>query len=136
MKTSTFQPKWRARLRPLLYLGVGAVIGIGFGLYLAWVVWPVEFTDANPAVLQASYRRDYVLMIADAYALDGDLATARQQVATLGEDGQEFLLSTLLDMISRGEREGDIRRLARLAADLGLNSPAMDPYLTPVEPES
>ena len=125
-----------AWLRALVYTGVGLVVGIGLGLYLGWVAWPAEFTNANPSVLQTTHRRDYVLMIADAYAVDGDLAAAQERVASLGEDGQEFLMATLLDMILRGEQEGDTRRLARLADDLGLYSPAMEPYLTLPEPTS
>jgi len=136
MKWATTQQSRRAWLRVLTYAGIGLVVGIGLGLYLGWVAWPAEFTNANPSVLQTNHRRDYVLMIADAYAVDGDVAAAQQRLASLGEDGQEFLMSTLLDMILRSESEGDIRRLARLATDLGLYSPAMEPYLTPLEPAS
>jgi len=136
MKWATMQQSGYAWLRALAYAGIGLVVGIGLGLYLGWVAWPAEFTNANPSVLQTNHRRDYVLMIADAYAVDGDLAAAQERAASLGEDGQEFLMATLLDMILRGEQEGDTRRLARLADDLGLYSPAMEPYLTPPEPAS
>lgn len=118
-----------------IYVGIGLALGVTLGLYLGWVAWPAEFTNANPSVLQESHRHDYVLMIADAYAVDGDLAAAHQRVASLGEDGSEFLLSFLLDQILRGDNEDDTRRLARLAADLGMSSPAIEPYLTPAEPE-
>lgn len=136
MKWATTQQSERAWLRTLAYAGIGLVVGIGLGLYLGWVAWPAEFTNANPSVLQTNHRRDYVLLIADAYAVDGDVAAARQRVASLGQDGQEFLMSTLLDMILRSEDEGGIRRLARLADDLGLYSPAMEPYLASPEPAS
>lgn len=123
-----------AWLRALVYAGIGLVVGIGLGLYLGWVAWPAEFTNANPSVLETNHRRDYLLMIADAYAVEGDVAAAQQRLAGMGEGGQEFLMSTLLDMILRVEDEGDIRRLARLADDLGLYSPAMEPYLASPEP--
>lgn len=117
------------RLRPLLVVLLGLGIGIGLGLYLGWVAWPTEFTDANPAVLQESYRQDYVRMVADAYAADGDLTAARQRIASLGEDGRDFLLSVTLDAILLGQDDVTIRRLVRLSADLGLSSPALQPYL-------
>jgi hypothetical protein len=119
----------RRWLRIMGLVSIGLVAGAGLGLYLGWVAWPTEFTDANPSVLQESYRRDYALMIAAAYAVDGDLSAAQRRVTSLGEDGQDFLFSLLLDMILRGDNEAEIRPVARLAADLGLYSPAMEPYL-------
>ncbi len=118
------------------WLQIGAIVGLGLvvgsllGLYLGWVAWPTEFTDANPAVLSEAYKQDYVRMIATVYRADSDLAAARQRVRTLGEDGQEFLYSFVLDQILQGEQGSDVRALAQLAHDLGLESPALQPYLT------
>ncbi len=119
-----------ARLRPLLFIVIGLALGIGLGLYLGWAAWPTEFTDANPSVLQETYRRDYVRLIADAYTADNNLPAAQQRVASLGEDGLDVVLSVTLDTILQGEDEADIRRLVKLAADLGLSSPAMTPFLS------
>lgn len=115
----------------LLVVGLG--IGAGLGLYLGWVAWPTEYTDADPSILQEDYRRDYVLMVAAAYEMDGNLAAAAQRINDLGADSHDFLLSLLLDMILQEANEEEIRQVARLAADLGLDSPAMGPYLTPTE---
>ncbi|MCP4423867.1 MAG: hypothetical protein GY803_05190 [Chloroflexi bacterium] len=119
-----------ARLRAILIVILGLALGVGLGLYLGWVAWPIEFTDANPSVLAESYRQDYVRMVAVAYAADGDLDGAGRRIASLGADGQDFLLSVTLDAVLRAEDEAEIRRLVRLAADLGLSSPAMTPYLS------
>lgn len=118
-----------ARLRSFLLILLGLVLGAALGLYLGWVAWPTEFTNANPSVLQESYRQDYARMIADAYAADDNLAAARQRVERLGADGEAFLLSVTLDAILLGDNEAQIRRLVRLAADLGLSSPALTPFL-------
>ncbi len=118
------------RLRDPLMVILGLAIGAGLGLYLGWVAWPTEFTDANPSVLQESYRQDYVRMIAATYAADGNLDTAQQRLASLGEDGKGTLLSVTIDAILLGENELEIRRLVSLAADLDISSPAMTPYLT------
>jgi hypothetical protein len=112
------------------FIGSGLVIGIGLGLFLGWVAWPTEFTDANPSVLAEAYKQDYVLMLAADYALTNDLPTARQKIATLGEGGEDFLFSFTLDQILQGNDPAEIRWLAQLANDLGRYSPAMDPFLT------
>jgi len=118
-----------------LFILLGLAIGIGLGLAVGWVFWPTQFTDANPAVLDDNYRRDYLLLIADGYALDNNLAAAQQRVDELGEDGSQFMLSVLIDMILRQQDEAAIRRLTRLANDLGQYTPAMAPYL-PITPEA
>ena len=123
----------RRWIRILALLAVGMAAGIGLGLYLGWVVWPTEFTDAAPELLQESFRRDYVRMTAAAYGLDGDLVTAQRRIDDLGATGEAFVLSVTLDAILRGEDEAEIRQLARLATDLGLESPALLPYVSPVE---
>lgn len=123
-----------SRLRPFLIIIIGLALGIGLGLYLGWVAWPTEFTDANPAILQETYRRDYVRLIAAAYTADENLTAAQQRVASLGEDGRDLVLAVTLDTILQGGDDGEIRQLVRLAADLGLSSPAMAPYLPEAAP--
>lgn len=117
------------RIRSLFVILLGMGLGAGLGLYLGWVAWPTEFTDANPSVLQENYRKDYARMIADAYAADGNLTAAQQRINRLGTDGQAFFLSVTLDAILLGQDEAEIRRLVSLASDLGLSSPAMTPFL-------
>jgi len=117
------------RLRIPFFILLGLALGIGLGLIIGWIAWPTEFTDANPAVLQENYRRDYILMIADAYALDGNLAAARQRLDSLGEDADALLLDIVIDAILRQQNEAQIRRLTQLADDLGLYTPAMAPYV-------
>jgi hypothetical protein len=123
-----------SRLRPLLIIVVGLALGIGLGLYLGWVAWPTEFTDANPAILQETYRQDYVRLIAAAYTADNNLPTAQRRVANLGADGRDVVLAVTLDTILQGGDDVEIRQLVRLAADLGLSSPAMTPYLPEATP--
>lgn len=115
------------------------VAGVGLGLYLGWVAWPTEFTDANPGVMQEGYQHDYVMMVATAYDLDHNLPDARKRIAGLGENGTETLLTYTINLILLpGADVTDIRRLVALSYDLGLYSPAMDLYLTDptVEPNN
>ncbi len=121
------------RLPAPIFILLGLAIGVGLGLAVGWVFWPTEFTDANPAVLDDGYRRDYVQLIADSYALDNNLAAAQQRIGDLGEGGPQYVLTVLIDMILRQEDEAAIRRLARLANDIGQYTPAMAPYLAAPE---
>lgn len=118
------------RLPAPIFILLGLAIGVGLGLAVGWVFWPTEFTDANPAVLEERYRRDYVQLIADSYAQDNNLAQAQQRIGDLGEGGPDYVLQVLIEMILRQEDEAAIRRLTRLANDIGQYTPAMAPYLS------
>lgn len=117
------------RLKIPFLLLIGCTIGLGLGLYLGWVVLPTEYTNANPAYLADDYQRDYVRMIAAAYAVEGDLAAAQQRLAGLGDEGEAVLTAVMLDAILQPSSDNETRQLVNLAAALGIYSPAMDPYL-------
>jgi hypothetical protein len=113
-----------------MWLGLGLLLGVAFGLFLGWVAWPAEFSDTDPTFLNDGYQRDYALMIASAYSLDGDLSIARRRLRSLGlEDSSGWLLLVTVDHILNSGDETGSRLLVKLSSDLGLYSPAMDPYL-------
>jgi hypothetical protein len=101
----------------------GLVLGVALGLVLGWLVWPIQYTETDPALLRDDYRRDYVIMIATIYASDGDLTAARQRLAHLGSDNRDYLLDLTAELVASGQDESVTRPLARLSADLGLISP-------------
>lgn len=123
--------------RVVLWIGAGLMLGVGAGLYFGWVVWPPEFTNTDPAILREDYKRDYAVMIAQAYAVDGDLDAARRRLYSLGEpEPDRWLLTLTVDTILSGRDEAqEIRPLVGLARALGLSSPAMAPYLDELQPE-
>jgi hypothetical protein len=116
-------------VRPFAIIALGLALGAALGLYLGWVAWPTEFSDATPALLADSYKQDYLLMVATVYAADQDLAAAQQAVQSLGDNGRAYLNAYVLDQILGGSRAPELRYLAQLARDLGLESPALQPYL-------
>lgn len=122
----------RNLLRSLIWLALGLLIGAAFGLFLGWVAWPAEFSETDPSFLDDSYQREYALMIASAYSLDGDLATAQRRLRGLGlEDSTGWLLLVTVDHILNGGDPVGSSHLVNLSSDLGLYSPAMDPFLPP-----
>ena len=122
-------------IRAFIWIGLGLALGLALGLYLGWELWPTEFVDADPAILREDYRRDYALMAANAYALDGDLEAARLRIYRLGaEEPERWLLSLTVDAILSGRDEQTvILPLVHFAHDLGLESPALAPYLSAAE---
>jgi hypothetical protein len=125
----------RGILRVIAWLAIGALIGIAFGFLVGWVIWPIEFTEADPTVLEETYQTDYTIMIAAAYELDQDLNLAQRRLASLGAgDAEAWLLTVTVDHILDDGQESEIRQLVRLADHLGLRSPLMAPYLADPEP--
>jgi hypothetical protein len=127
------------RLR-LAIIVVSLVAGLGLGVLAAW--WfPLHSPLASPAALNQMWRADYILMTAQAYSLDGDLATARQRLQELveadpsgpGESGDQALGSLVaqrgLEAIAEGMPPEEVGRLARLAAALGVQLPELQPYM-------
>lgn len=64
---------------------IAILIGMGLGLYYGWFVSPVEFVDTAPSTLRQDYKTDFVLMVAEIYQNDGDLAAALNRLALLGD---------------------------------------------------
>jgi len=107
-------------------------LGLAGGLYFGWVVSPVEYVDTAPFSLHQSYKDDYILMIAAVYSGDGDLDAARARLTALGfDDPGPAGAAAAQRLIAAGGPEADLRRIVRLAADFGVTTPEMQPYLPP-----
>ncbi len=114
----------------LVTLIISVALGLGAGLYIGWVVSPVQYVDTDPASLSQTYKDDYILMIAAVYSETGDLAAARARLAELGfADPGPAVAAAAHRFIAAQEPEADLRRLARLAAVLNATTPEMQPYL-------
>lgn len=107
-------------------LVVGVLIGVAIGLAYTWVISPVQYVDTAPDSLRADYKTDYVTMIAQAYAADGDLDLARARLATLSlSDPGQYVAGLAAAEIRRGAPLDDLRALAALAAALGAVPPPL-----------
>ena len=109
---------------------VAVLAGAGLGLWYGWVVNPVEYQDTDVAHLYAVYRDEFVLMVGQAYALDGDLDTARARLALLSWPDPANTVADMAEAaIEQGSSRLDVQALARLAAALGVQRDTLRPYL-------
>ncbi|HEY76040.1 MAG TPA: hypothetical protein G4O00_07650 [Thermoflexia bacterium] len=116
------------RVLPLALAGLA--VGIALGLLVGWVLWPVRYTNTAPAQLRQDYRTEYVLMVAAAYHVEGDLEAARARLALLDPEQPARPVRELAEtLIAEGGRETDIRTLVHLAEAMGATTPSMLPYL-------
>ncbi len=111
---------------------LGALIGIAAGLFYSWTINPVEYVDAAPASLRASFKEDYLSLIAASYDYSSDLQRARARLADLQLEDPASALSRLAqNRLAAGRPQAEVLALAQLAAVLGerpapLTSPGVE----------
>ncbi len=105
---------------------LGVVLGAALGLYYAWILNPVEYVDTSPSSLRASYREEYVTLIAEAYEATGDLERARTRLALFDlSDPGEALAALAQQHLAEDEAVDEARALAGLAGDLATRPTAI-----------
>jgi hypothetical protein len=70
---------------------IAIIVGIGLGLFFAWVISPVQWVDGTPEQLRADLRQDYLRMIVDSYSVNGDADLAINRYQNLGKYAQDAL---------------------------------------------
>ena len=125
----------KGRRWPLIVLACVALFGgMGLGLWYGWVFDPVEYTDTDLSHLAAVYRDEYILMVSQAYVLNGDLDAARARLALLSVPDTAVLVANVAESaLARGASDLDIQSLARLAAAMGVQRDALAPYVDGAE---
>jgi hypothetical protein len=110
----------RDRVLTTAMAGVGIIVGLLAGLFVGWVLWPVQYTDVGITDLKPAYQDEYILMVGAAYAASGDLEQAQARLARLDDPDPARRVAVLAEtLISRGANAGDIERLVNLADALG-----------------
>jgi len=112
--------------RWILFLIV-VLLGGALGLVYGWVVNPVEYVDTTPDSLREDYKADYVLMVAESYHANGDVALAARRLALLGGPNlTETVSEAMVFGGQAGYAENDLALLAQLASDLQTWDPILE----------
>lgn len=110
---------------------LGLLVGTLAGLYFGWFPFPPAARSSAISDLAQRYRDEYTVMIAAGYAADQDAPGALERLSLLElESIPAYLQRSTERIISTSARNlDDIRLLVSLAHDLGLLTPAMQPFL-------
>lgn len=115
--------------RFLLSLLIGAMLGVGIGLFLGWVQFPVEYVNSPATSLALQHKDEYTVMIAQGYMLDGDSLGAVQRLRLIGVDNAPLYVQEITERFITNSRDiQDIYALVGLAEGLGRLTPLMEPY--------
>ena len=95
------------------------LLGIGIGLLYGWIFQPIQYTDTTFDTLRADYQTDYVLMTAEAYALEHSTPTAIRRLAELGDAlALEKIRQAILFAEQAGYNDLDLEKLRSLQSAL------------------
>ncbi len=113
----------------------GFLIGLTLSLTYTWVIDPPPLTDTTPAALNPHDKEIYTVLVAAAYAADGDLDQAKTRLDRLEDPNIENTIVALAERyINEGQDARDVRALARLADALGGTSAAIRPFIATPTP--
>jgi hypothetical protein len=127
----------------IITAGIALVLGVGLGLYLGWVQFPVEYRNSHLCQLSPNYQEEYTLMVARGYRKDGDLEKALERLRPLRvgdvvacDDGRAYKIDNIPDWvqylteryISEGAEPAKIRDLVALAEGFDRLTPIMESF--------
>lgn len=109
-KVSTFVSR-----RPTLALAVAALLGLGLGLVIGWVVWPVQWTDAGPQHLRADLQEQYLKNVAMRLQVDNNVQAAQAALADWPE-ADEAIQALMRQPTTTEEERRQLDQLSRALA--------------------
>ncbi len=111
---------------PASFILLGLLIGLSGALYYARIVAPVVYTDAAPARFSDAYKDEYLLLVSQTYAADGEWGKAERRLNALGEPDLPALITELLEGYLREQKSPKtIRAVALMAEKLGAEGRAV-----------
>ena len=106
------------------------MIGMAMSLYYAWALDPQPLSLATAASLNQHDKDTYTVLVAAAYAADGDLERASRRLSGLDDASVAQTIVVLAERyLAEGHDVRDVRALARLADALGGTSAAVRPFI-------
>jgi hypothetical protein len=106
-------------------------LGVAAGMYYGWVISPVTYVDTAPNSLRIDYKTDYVLMVAEAYQVEGDLFLAARRLALLGDLPPVEMIAQAIEFASQNDYpSADLALIQKLSIELQVWDPSLE-VLTP-----
>jgi hypothetical protein len=113
---------------------LGLIVGLAAALSYAWLVNPVVYLNAVPARLSERYQAEYILLVSQSFAVDGDWVKAQSRLAALDDPHlAETVMSQLEEYLRQGRPAIQVRDLAEVARRLGAEGPALAVF-APTQP--
>jgi hypothetical protein len=83
---------------------IGQILGVAAGLYIAWVVMPVQEYDVEPWQLRDEDKSQYIVAVALGYSYDGDLNLAVKRLLDLrlGSDPIQYVADVACQLATSG----------------------------------
>lgn len=102
------------------YLLTGLLLGLGMGLFYAWVISPVEYVDTSPSALRQDFKERYRALVAMAFIANGDIARAGARLQKLRDaDSAQVLAEQAQRSMAEGKNLQEAQALGLLAVSLG-----------------
>ncbi len=118
-------------------VGLGIILGVVLGLFVAWDVWPIQVSSVDVTDLRTKDQNDYIVLTASAFVYDQDVSKARGRLANLNDDKIVDRIASLAKSMA-SQDDPDAKHVAALAIGLGssdkeVNNLAATPTITPTQ---
>jgi len=101
----------------LFFFSIAILLGLIAGIILGWTIHPAKRAAAKPQQLRIDYQADYVLMVAELYQSEADIAHAVARLAFLGENALLETLDLAINYAHTNDYAADdIERMLNLSA--------------------
>ncbi len=71
------------------------IAGLALGLFVGWMVWPVQWVDASAENLRSDLQVEWINMAIDSYSVNQNAQLAAQRFSALGDAGPKALATVL-----------------------------------------
>ena len=120
------EPRPVSRVSAAGFILLGLIIGLAGALYYTWVLAPIVYTNVIPARLSDGYRTEYIYLVSQSYAVNGDWEKAEQRLLALEDPELTQTVADLLETYLREQQDPQvIENLAHLAQGLGVDNKAV-----------
>jgi hypothetical protein len=116
-----------------IVIGVCLLIGVGIGLFIGGVLWPPQIANVDVTDLKPSAQDEFIILIADAYAYEQDLASAQKRLAELRDKNIGARVARLAKELAQ-QNHHSAANLAALAIALGASDAQLALIVTTLTP--